>query len=82
MKLDVANYGPGRPPLPDTIAKMNKMLRIIEKSPGIKSAKLAREIGIKSNQCSILAHRLAKKGFVTITKDAEKSLVYRLAHAD
>lgn len=66
MKFDLTHYGPGRPPLPETLALMQRMLREIEREPGIMSAKLARRLDIPSLECATLANRLKKRGFITV----------------
>lgn len=80
MKFDLEHYGPGRPPLPETRDRMKQMLKAIQKEPGIQSAKLARQLGISSLECSTLAKRLAKRGFITIGHH-NRSLTYSLAEA-
>lgn len=80
MKHDIHYYGPGRPPLPETVKRMERMVKEIQKEPGIKSAKLARMLGITSLECSTLARRLAKRDVLVIGK-ADRSLTYTLAQA-
>lgn len=60
------NYGPGRPPFPETRDTMRRMLERIQAEPGIPSAKLARELGIGSAQCSTLARRMEDWGLLVI----------------
>ena len=76
--MDLTHYGPGRPPSLGTMATLGKMMVVIEHEPGIKSAKLARQIGIPSLQCAIYAKRLAKRGFITLGRD-NRALTYTLA---
>lgn len=63
---DKTNYGPGRPPLPETWQIMHRMLEEISSEPGIPSAKLARGLGIRSAQCSTLARRMEAWGLLVI----------------
>jgi hypothetical protein len=76
--MDLNHYGPGRPPSPETMALLNKMVSGIREEPGIKSAKLARRVGIPSLQCAIYAKRLAKRGFIVIGRQ-NRALTYTLA---
>lgn len=69
MKLDLENYGPGRPPLPETMDRMKRMVREIGKQPGIHSAKLARILGIGSLECATLADRLINRGYIALGHD-------------
>ena len=78
MKIDLANYGPGRPPKPETMETMEKMVRCIRRSPGIRSAKLARELDISSLRCSTLARRLEAKGVVRVERTEDNALAYHL----
>jgi hypothetical protein len=77
-KIDLESYGPGRPPLPETRKRLEKMVAEIQREPGIKSAKLARKIGVTSLECATLARRLKKRGIIEIGK-ADRSLIYTLA---
>ena len=79
-KLDLNNYGPGRPPLPETMKRMQKMVEEIETSPGIHSAKLAKIIGVTSLECATLADRLIARGFITKSNDG-RARTYELAEA-
>lgn len=79
-KLDLNNYGPGRPPLPATMARMQKMMEEIEKSPGIHSARLAKLIGVSSLECATLADRLIRRGFITKSND-DRARIYFVAEA-
>ena len=60
------NYGPGRPPFPETQEAMQRMLERIQTEPGIPSAKLARELDIGSAQCSTFARRMEEWGLLVI----------------
>lgn len=60
------NYGPGRPPLPETRLAMQRMLEGIQAEPGIPSAKLARKLGLGSAQCSTLARRMEEWGLLEV----------------
>lgn len=60
------NYGPGRPPFPETRIAMQRMLERIQAEPGIPSAKLARELGLGSAQCSTFARRMEEWGLLRI----------------
>lgn len=73
------NYGPGRPPFPETRETMLRMLERIQAEPGIPSAKLARELGIESSQCSTLARRMEKWGLLKI-ENRRQTLYLRLAN--
>lgn len=64
--MDLENYGPGRPPHDETLALMKKMIKVIEKEPGIPSAKLARKVGTNSLRCAVLGRRLARRGHIRI----------------
>ncbi len=77
MKLDLEHYGPGRPPLPETLARLNKMIKEIGKEPNIPSAKLAKLLGINSQECAALARRLEKRGFLVVDHQ-KRALTYRL----
>jgi Mn-dependent DtxR family transcriptional regulator len=77
-KIDLEHYGPGRPPLPETRARMEKMIREIEKDPGIRSVKLAKLLGVTSLECATLAKRLRRRGFITVGHK-DRALVYYLA---
>lgn len=76
--MDLNYYGPGRPPLPETMETMTQMVEAIRVEPGIRSAKLAKQVGLTSLQCSTLAKRLEKRGFITITRD-NRTLTYKVA---
>jgi Mn-dependent DtxR family transcriptional regulator len=58
--------------------RMKRMVREIEKQPGIQSAKLARKLGISSLECAALARRLSRRGFVTIGHQ-NRMLTYTLS---
>lgn len=75
----LTNYGPGRPPFPETKETMRRMLERIQAEPGIPSAKLARELGIGSTQCSTLARRMEKWGLLEI-ENRRRTLYLRLAN--
>lgn len=72
------NYGPGRPPFPETRETMRRMLERIQTEPGIPSAKLARELGIGSAQCSTLARRMEDWGLLEV-ENRNQTLYLRLA---
>jgi hypothetical protein len=80
MNVDLASYAPGRPAKPETVEKMQKMLGRIKECPGIMSARLAKDVGLSSQECSNLASRLQKKGLITIGKAENRALVYTLAN--
>ncbi|HVJ70560.1 MAG TPA: winged helix-turn-helix transcriptional regulator [Sphingomicrobium sp.] len=75
MKIDLEHYGPGRPPLPETMDRMKRMVREIQKEPGIMSAKLARKLGISSLECAALARRLERRKILKIER-ADRALTY------
>jgi Mn-dependent DtxR family transcriptional regulator len=77
MTIDLNSYGPGRPLLPATKKTMEEMIRLIGEDPGIRSAKLAKQVGLSSLQCAIFAKRLEKKGLITIGR-SERALTYTL----
>jgi DNA-binding Lrp family transcriptional regulator len=79
-QLSFENYGPGRPPKTETMTRMKKMLAEIEKEPGIPSAKLARKVGIESQECATLAKRLAVRGFILI-ETRDNALTYTINEA-
>lgn len=81
MNVDLESYAPGRPAKPETVEKMKQMLAYIKKEPGIMSARLAKAVGITSQECSNLATRLEKKGLITIGKADNRALVYTLVDA-
>lgn len=74
--MDLNTYSPGRPPLPETMDLMKRMVKAIQKEPGIKSAKLAKNLNIASLRCSVLAKRLAKQGAIRIDKADDRALTY------
>jgi DNA-binding MarR family transcriptional regulator len=78
MDVDLESYAPGRPAKPETVAKMKEMLARIKDHPGIMSARLAKDVGLTSQECSNLATRLQKKGLITIGKADNRALVYTL----
>ena len=74
--MDLNTYSPGRPPLPETMELMKRMVKAIQKEPGIKSAKLAQAMKIPSLRCSVLAKRLARQGVIRIDRGDDRSLSY------
>lgn len=66
MLEEKTNYGPGRPPFPETQDAMRRMLERIQTEPGIPSAKLARELNLDSAQCSTFARRMEEWGLLEI----------------
>lgn len=78
-KIDLTHYGPGRPPKPETLDLMMRMLKRVEKEPGIPSAKLAQQLKIKSIRCSVLARRLEKKGVLVVKRTDDGTLTYTVA---
>ncbi len=78
MLEEKTNYGPGRPPFPETQDAMLRMLGRIQSEPDIPSAKLARELNIGSAQCSALARRMEEWGLLVI-ENRNQTLHLRLA---
>lgn len=78
MKIDFDIYGPGRPLLPETIAKLKAMLEAIRKEPGIQSAKLAKQLKVPSLECANLSRKLEKRGLITV-ETVRHARCYRLA---
>lgn len=70
MNVDLETFGPGRPLLPETQAKMKTMLRHIQKEPGIRSAKLARVIKVTSQECANLSRKLEGRGLIRVESSA------------
>lgn len=66
MKIDFDIYGPGRPLLPETVAKLKAMLEAIRKEPGIQSAKLAKRLRISSLECANLSRKLEKRELISV----------------
>lgn len=79
MKIDFDIYGPGRPLLPETVAKLEAMLEAIKKEPGIQSAKLARRLKIPSLECANLSRKLEKRGLIEV-ETIRHARCYRLAN--
>jgi len=67
MNIDLETFGPGRPLLPETQAKMKSMLRHIQKEPGIRSAKLTRLVKISSQECANLSRKLEHRKLIRVT---------------
>lgn len=80
MLEEKTNYGPGRPPFPETRDVMLRMLEGIQTEPGIPSAKLARELGIDSAQCSTFARRMEEWGLLVI-ENRDQTLHLHLARS-
>jgi Mn-dependent DtxR family transcriptional regulator len=70
MNVELDTFGPGRPLLPETQAKMKTMLRHIQKEPGIRSAKLARMTKVSSQECANLSRKLEKRGLIRVESSA------------
>jgi Mn-dependent DtxR family transcriptional regulator len=70
MQVDLETFGPGRPLLPGTQAKMKAMLRLIQKEPGIRSAKLARAIKVSSQECANLSRKLEQRKLIRVESSA------------
>jgi hypothetical protein len=77
--MDLNTYAPGRPPKPETMTEMQKMVKVIKAEPGIRSAKLAQKLGMTSLRCAMLGRRLAKQGKIVIERQPDRALAYRLA---
>lgn len=77
MNVDLETFGPGRPLLPETQAKMKAMLRLIEKEPGIRSAKLARAIKVSSQECANLSRKLESRGLIRVQSSAGARQYFR-----
>ena len=75
--MDLNNYGPGRPPSPLTMKTLEALVEAIRENPGMPSGRIAKTLGITSFQCSQLARRLEKRGFVRV-KMVNRFLTYEL----
>ena len=70
MNVELETFGPGRPLLPETQAKMKSMLKHIGKEPGIRSAKLARLVSVSSQECANLSRKLEHRGLIRVQSSA------------
>lgn len=75
--MDLNNYGPGRPPTPETMKTLEALVEVIRQNPGTPSGRIAKMLGISSFRCSQLARRLEKRGMVRVQL-VNKSLIYEL----
>ena len=75
--MDLNNYGPGRPPTPETMETLQSLVDVIRKNPGMPSGRIAKMIGISSFRCSQLARRLEKRGMVRVQL-VNRALTYEL----
>ena len=82
MQIEFETFGPGRPLLPETQKKMKAMLSIIQKEPGIRSAKLARAIKVSSQECANLSRKLEGRGLIRVESSAGARQYYLTEEAN
>lgn len=75
---ELYSYAPGRPPNPETLKQMEFILKAVRKDPGVRSAKIAQDLKVKSARVSTLARRLEKKGLLLVGRCEDGALAFHL----